>query len=269
MNGLHFYKMEASGNDFIVMDNRKKSVRDAEKLAAKICPPHTGVGADGLLLIEPSKKGDFFLKIINADGSEAEACGNGYRCVARFAHEALGFPKKMKMETLAGPIEVEVKGQRINVLMAPERNYTPEVEVDLNGRSLKMDFINTGVPHVVIFSEGLDELPLISLGPEIRYHKRFRPKGTNVNLAEVRGKHKIRIRTYERGVEDETLACGTGSVAAALCGAKKGYVSSPVDVLTKSGDTLRVYFSDRNGRSQKVYLEGDAKFVFEGKLLCR
>ncbi len=266
---IHFHKLVASGNDFIVLDNRKGIVRDPKRFASKVCPWHTGVGADGVLLIEPSKKADFFLRIVNSDGSEAEACGNGYRCVGLFAHELLGFPKRVTFETIAGFIQVDVEKAKAKVLMTEPKDYHPDVSVALNDRTLKMDFIDTGVPHVIIFSEGLGELPVAQLGRAIRHHKRFQPKGTNVNFVEINGSDKLHIRTYERGVEDETLACGTGSVAAALCAALKGFVKSPAQVETKGGEPLTIYFDIIKQKPAHVYLEGGVQFVYEGKLLLK
>ena len=264
---IQFYKMVASGNDFIVIDNRTKMIQDAKKFGANMCLPHIGVGADGVLLIEPSKKSDFFLRIVNADGSEAEACGNGYRCVARYAHEKLGFGRKMTFDTLAGMIQAEVRGKYVSVLMAEPRDYRRDVRLEVNGRTLKMDFINTGVPHAVIYSEGLNQIPVTELGRAIRYHEHFKPQGTNVNFIELNGSSEIRIRTYERGVEEEMLACGTGSVAAALTSALTCRAVSPVNVKTRSGETLEVSFELANGKPTKVFLNGNADYVYEGHLL--
>ncbi len=271
MSEIQFYKMVASGNDFIVMDNRKRVIHDLKSFAGRVCQPHTGVGADGILVIEPpiSKNADFFLRIVNSDGSEAEACGNGYRCVGLYAHEILEYPKTMNLETLAGNIHVEIKKSTIKVRMAEPKNYEPGVDIPINGRTLTMDFIDTGVPHVVIFSEGLLEIPVFELGRQIRYHERFRPKGTNVNFAEVTSPNRLRIRTYERGVENETLACGTGSVAAAICSVLTNRTKRPVEVETKSGEALKICFDLDQGKPTHVYLEGSAEFVYEGKLLLK
>lgn len=262
--------MVASGNDFLVIDNRKKIVRDAKKFAAEVCRPHLGVGADGVLLIEPSQKADFFMRIVNADGSEAEACGNGYRCVGLYAHELLKFPKSMRVETLAGEIKIDVNSKTVRAKMADPTEYREKVEIpnlETSGRTLHAAFINTGVPHVVIFTEGLDQTPVVELGHAIRHHKIFQPRGTNVNFAEVAGKNLLSIRTYERGVEDETLACGTGTVAGAIVANLTGRVEVPVQVKTKSGEILKVYFERSGNRIQNVFLEGTAKFVFEGRMI--
>lgn len=266
MKSVTFHKMVASGNDFILVDNTKNAIQDAKSFAKAVCPFHTSVGADGVLLLEPSRKADYFLRVINSDGSEAEACGNGYRLAGLFANQILKSPKKVMFETLAGDIRVEVNGSTAKVLMAQPKDFKRDVHLDVGGRQVHCAFINTGVPHVVIFTEGLEEAPVVDLGRAIRYHDHFKPAGTNVNFVSVASDNKLIIRTYERGVEEETLACGTGSVAAAVVATLTDRVSSPVSVETKGG-ILHVYF-DRNGeRVSNVYLEGDAKFVYEGKLL--
>ena len=263
--------MVASGNDFIVIDNRKHAIKNPKRFAAEVCPQHVGISADGVLLIEPSKKADFFMRIINADGSEAEACGNGYRCIGLYAHELLGFPKSMRVETLAGEIKIDVNTKTVKAKLADPSEYREKVEIsDIGGSNTKQplgaSFINTGVPHVVIFSEGLDQIPVVELGRAIRYHKLFQPRGTNVNFAEITGRNSLAIRTYERGVEDETLACGTGTVATAIVANLSGRVEAPVQVKTKSGETLNVYFERSGNRVKNVFLEGTAQFVFEGQI---
>ena len=256
-----------------MIDNRKKMVKDAKKFAAEVCRPHLGVGADGVLLIEPSKKSDFFMRIVNADGSEAEACGNGYRCIGLYAHELLGFPKSMRVETLAGEIKVDVNAKTVKAKMADPVEYRERVEIPAiktgplaSGRTLRPAFINTGVPHVVIFMEKLDRAPVVELGRTIRHHNIFQPRGTNVNFVEVTGKNSLSVRTYERGVEDETLACGTGAVASAIVANLTGRVEVPVQVKTKGGEILRVHFERSWDKVRNVFLEGTAKFVFEGKM---
>ena len=273
MTEIKFHKIVASGNDFIVIDNRKQIIKDAKRFAARVCPQHLGVGADGVLLIELSKKADFFMRIMNADGSEAEACGNGYRCIGLYAHELLGFPKSMRVETLAGEIKIDVNAKTVKAKMADPSEYREKVEIsniiagsDSAAQTLNAAFINTGVPHVVIFAEGLGQIPVVELGRAIRYHRMFQPRGTNVNFAEVAGKNSLAIRTYERGVEEETLACGTGAVASAIVANLTGRVEAPVQVNTKSGETLQVYFERSGNQIRNVFLEGTAQFVFEGRM---
>jgi diaminopimelate epimerase len=265
--------MEAAGNDFIVIDNRRSVIKNPKAFAAKACRPHFGVGADGVLLIEPSKSADFFIRIFNSDGSEAEACGNGYRCVGLYAQKLLGFKKQVRAETLSGPVGIGLNSNSIRVKMAEPRDFRQAVEIKIlhlsvkSGRNtLKASFINTGVPHTVIFTESLESISVEESGRKIRGHEQFKPLGTNVNFVEVTGPKSISIRTYERGVEAETLACGTGAAASAIVASLASRVKPPVNVNTKSGETLRVYF-DRAGKTVKnVYLEGTARFVFEGKM---
>ena len=266
MSEIVFHKMEASGNDFLVIDNRKGVVKDPKHFAAEVCRPHLGVGGDGVLLIEPSTKADFFMRIVNADGSEAEACGNGYRCVGLYAKKLLGFSDSMQIDTLAGLIEVHVNGKTIKAKMADPKDYREQVKINVGLKTVTGAFINTGVPHVVIFAEGLGQVPVTELGRAIRNHETFKPRGTNVNFVEDTGNNSLTIRTYERGVEEETLACGTGTVAAAVVATLTDRAKSPIKVKTKSGETLNVYF-DRSGKNvRNVFLEGSAKFVFEGRM---
>ena len=296
MSQITFHKMVASGNDFIVIDNRKHVIKDAKAFARDVCRPHLGIGADGVLLIEPSRKADLFMRVINADGSEAEACGNGYRCVGLYAHQLLKFPSSTRIETLAGEIKVDVNAKAVRAKIADPTEYRAQVEIDLFStvpgtagtgfknlsrnvpgtvtrgekiRSLRAAFINTGVPHIVIFMDSLGTAPVMELGRAIRYHEAFQPKGTNVDFVEVTGKNSLAVRTYERGVEAETLACGTGTVASAVVANLTNRVEAPVQVKTKSGEILRVYFDRSGSRVRNVFLEGGAQFVFEGKIQWR
>lgn len=264
---IKFHKMQASGNDFVVIDHRKKFISNLKAFAAKVCPIHTGIGADGVLVIETSTKADFKARIFNADGSEAEACGNGFRCVGRFARDILKFPAKMKFESISGVISAEVKKERVRVQLAQPRILEEKGGVSVCGEDFDYDFFNTGVPHVVIFQDRLEKANVFEWGRAIRSHKKFAPKGTNVNFVKHRGGSKITVRTYERGVEDETLACGTGSTASALAAVLKFDVKSPVEVLTRGGEVLKVSFEfDAEGRPLKAFLEGGAHVVYEGKI---
>ncbi len=258
--------MVASGNDFIVIDNRRRIVRDAVRLTRALCAQHISVGADGVLLIESSRKAAFKMRILNSDGSEADACGNGFRCIALYAHKKMGLPVRFQFESRAGLIQAQVKGGRVCVGLVRPSQLQEKAELQVSGNRLHYSFINTGVPHAVIFVEGLDKIDVNGLGRAIRNHERFRPKGTNVNFVEVQGDHEIEVRTYERGVEGETLACGTGSTAAALISCLLGNAHSPVRVKTKGGEILTVDFIKQGSKIEKVTLEGPARFVFEGKI---
>ncbi|MCM8775625.1 MAG: diaminopimelate epimerase [Candidatus Omnitrophica bacterium] len=262
-----FFKMVASGNDFIVIDNRKNIVQDPAALAREACARHTGVGADGVLLFENSRKADFKMRIINADGSEAEACGNGFRCIALFAKEKLGYPSDCTFETQAGMIQSTIRGRAIRVRLPNPKDFREDEEIEVTQHRLHYYFINTGVPHVVIFVEGLLKINVPELGRAIRWHSRFQPKGTNVNFAEIKAKNEIHVRTYERGVENETQACGTGVTASALTSSLAGYTVSPVRVKTRGGEILTVDFKQNGKKITDVFLQGGTRFVFEGKLL--
>ena len=266
MKEIKFYKMVATGNDFVVVDNRKKIIPNPVSLAQKVCNRHNGVGADGLLLLENSKKADYKMRILNSDGSEAEACGNGFRCIALLAHEEFKFPRKQRFESLAGLIRADIQGSRVRVGLMEPRDFTGREKIQLNGRSLHYYFVRVGVPHVVIFVEGLAKLPVAELGREIRYHSRFVPAGTNVNFVELNGSNSIHVETYERGVETNTLACGTGSTASAIVSSLAGYVKPPVKVKTRGGEILTIDFEKKGEKIQNVSLEGEAHLVFEGTL---
>ena len=263
---IPFYKMVASGNDFVVIDNRKRLIKNPSAFAKQVCAWHTGVGADGILLYESSKKADFKMRIINSDGSEAEACGNGFRCIALYAKEKMGLGSEFEFESLAGLIQAKVTGTRVSVGMVKPTELKLRGELQVSGHRLHYSFINTGVPHAVILVEGLKKIDVNDLGRSVRNHSRFQPRGTNVNFVEVMGKHEIHVRTYERGVEKETLACGTGSTASALISTLLGYTRPPVNVKTSGGETLGVDFKVESSGVSRVKLAGEAQFVFEGKL---
>lgn len=264
---LPFFKMQASGNDFVVIDNRRRLIRNPREFARRICAPHTGVGADGVLLLETSRRADFKMRIVNSDGSEAEACGNGFRCIALYAHRILKLPARFKFESLSGIIEAAIQKNNVKVRMVKPSGYR-EGEVVVLGNRLHYAYINTGVPHVVIFVQGLDKIDVQQLGRAIRTHEDFKPKGTNVNFVEVTGKKAIRVRTYERGVEQETLACGTGSTASGIISAMMGYTAPPVKVKTSGGELLTIDFELAGKDVKSAFLEGEAHFVYEGKLLA-
>ncbi len=266
---IKFTKMSGSGNDFVVIDNRVPVMNpDAKRdFVSKVCAPKTSVGADGVIFIENSDKADFKWDFYNADGSSAEMCGNGGRCVARYAYENKIAPKEMSFETAAGIISAEVNGNSVKIKLTPPVDFKQNIELDLNGASLSVDSLNTGVPHAIIFADDLDAVDIQSVGRSIRFHAKFAPAGTNVDWVQTRNGHSLKIRTYERGVEGETLACGTGVVASALLAAYRKQVQPPVEVETRGGETLKVHFQPSNGLVEDVYLEGSAKIAFEGTII--
>lgn len=265
---IEFYKMSGSGNDFIIIDNRDLSlnVGDLPTFARRVCARKISVGADGLFLIEPSMTVDFKWQFFNSDGSVAEMCGNGSRCVARYAYLKGIAPKEMSFETIAGIISAEVNGDIVKVKLTNPSAVETGIKIDADGQKFILDSIDTGVPHAVVFVDDLDDCAVFDLGRKIRRHECFQPRGANANFATVIDRHKIRVRTYERGVEDETLACGTGMVAAVLTAAQRGLVESPTDVLVQSGETLRIYFTKKDDRFGEIYLEGKVKIVYHGFL---
>jgi diaminopimelate epimerase len=254
---ITFTKMVGSGNDFVVVD--RKLPGNPSRIARAICDRTFGIGADGMLLLEKTKKADIRMRIFNADGSEAEMCGNGARCTAFYLGR-----KTAAIQTTAGIILSQVNQGLVRIQLTNPTGIKSDIPVKVGGRTLKVNRINTGVPHVVIFTGGLDKIPVFGLGRLIRTHPRFAPKGTNVNFIEVLNKNSFRIRTYERGVEDETLACGTGSVASALIFALKGGAGNKINVHTRSGEVLRVYFDRIGDTFDHVWLEGKAAVTFKG-----
>jgi len=263
---IEFFKMSGSGNDFILIDNRDGSlaVDNLPAFVKTVCQRKVSVGADGLIVIENSDRADFRWRFFNADGSEVEMCGNGGRCAARFAVIKGIAGEKLSFETVAGIIDAEVKGDVVKLRLTDPHSLKADFFITVGEGPIEVNFINTGVPHVVRYVEDLDRVNVINTGRIIRYHEHFQPGGTNANFVEVVDTRTIRIRTYERGVEDETLACGTGAVASALISAWKGLVESPVDVRVKGGEILRIYFRKTDRGFEDIYLEGKAKVVYEG-----
>ena len=265
---IEFYKMSGSGNDFILIDNRggELKVDDLIDFVRTLCARKGSVGADGLIIIEESTCADFRWRFFNADGSEVEMCGNGGRCAARFAFLKQIAPAKMSFETVAGIIDATVTGETIKLRLTAPRLLELHHDLQTDSGSLTVSSINTGVPHVVHFVDELEAFDVFGTGRLIRYHEHYQPAGTNANFVRVLDGHTIQVRTYERGVEDETLACGTGSVAAALIAARKGLASSPVEVLVQSGERLKIYFAETSAGFGNVYLEGGVKVVYQGLL---
>jgi len=254
--------MVASGNDFVVLEFSSSRVLELKDLARKICDRKFGAGADGLLVLEKSKIADIKMHIFNPDGSEAEMCGNGAHCAVSYLGKS-----NVKIETKAGIIEGKFDKEKVRIKLSDPGNLKLDLPIKINNRLLHVNFINTGVPHTVIFVEALDKIEVVNLGRQIRFHKKFMPAGTNVDFVEVLDFGSIKIRTYERGVEDETLACGTGSVASALITNLKLKTKSfgKINVQTKSGEILKVYFNRMDNYFRNVWLEGKAKTVYKGE----
>lgn len=261
--------MSGAGNDFVCLDNRKGDLKLTKKKIADLCHRQFGVGADGVLAIEPSPKkdADCRMRYYNADGGEAEMCGNGARCFARFYQKASGTKKeKISFNTKAGIIGAEFIKDQVRVTLTEPFDWNVERELELAAGTCAVPSVNTGVPHAVRFVDDLEDFDIRKYGAELRYHNGFAPAGTNANFAEIQGPKKIRVRTYERGVEDETLACGTGVTAVALLAHRLKGMKSPIAVKVQGGDTLKVYFDGAGESVSNVRLFGPADFVFKGEI---
>ena len=264
---LRFTKMNGAGNDFVMLDNRVGDLRLASNQIAKICDRHRGVGADGILVLERAANGaDFRMRYYNADGGEAEMCGNGARCFARFASRVAGPMEKLSFETPAGVIGAELQGELVRLAMSEPKDLQLGVTIPLPDRQVAAHFVNSGVPHVVVPVDDLENVDVRGLGSAIRRHDLFAPKGTNANFLKELGSRQIAIRTFERGVEDETLACGTGVVASALIFAAMKKVDGPIGVQVRGGSELQVGFEKEGDQFKSVTLTGPAEFVFEGTI---
>ena len=263
MKPIAFTKMNGSGNDFVIIDNRAAiAPPDLPAFTRGVCRRKLSVGADGLILIEDDADHDFKWQFFNADGSRAEMCGNGARCAARFAFVNGIADARMTFGTDAGTIAAEVLGDDVKIRMTDPRDLVCDDTLSLTAGVLKVCSINTGVPHVVVETDDLESMPVVALGREIRHHEHYAPAGTNVNFLTVRQPGAIAVRTYERGVEDETLACGTGCVASALIAAVHHDWASPIAVTTRSGGVLTIHFERAAQTFAPVYLEGDARIVY-------
>jgi len=265
---IPFIKMSGSGNDFILIDHRTPLIENhrMKEFAREVCRRRISVGADGLIFIENSKKADFKWQFFNADGSVAEMCGNGGRCAARFAYLKGITGPALTFETLAGILSAQVDGKRVKLEMTQPHNLRLDESLLIDGKNEILSSINTGVPHAIKFVEDIENVDVVRLGRSIRNHSNFAPAGTNANFVRVEKNSQLSVRTYERGVEDETLACGTGTVASALIAAFKGLVKSPVSVKTRGGEVLTVHFEIEEKKVKRVFFEGEVHIIFEAEM---
>lgn len=264
---IPFWKMHGAANDFVLVDDRAGSFPAGDaKWISSITSRRTGVGSEGVLLIQPSATADFRMRFFNPDGGEVDMCGNGARCIARLAHEIGAAPASMRIETPAGIVRAEARGDVVQLIMTEPHSWRLHQRIELFGTSFTYHFVNTGVPHVVIEVSDLPGTDVHKLGAAIRYHEAFAPKGTNANFIQLDNHGRLHVRTYERGVEGETLACGTGMVACGLVAGKLGRVKAPVKVIPASGDVLEVDYRDTADGATEVTLLGPAVHVFQGTL---
>jgi diaminopimelate epimerase len=265
---VEFSKMNGAGNDFVLIDNRAQIIRLNRQQIVKICDRHRGVGADGVILLIPSSSGkaDWAWEFYNSDGSTGEMCGNGARCFGRFVRKQTGLARDFTFETEAGIISAAFSGDLVTVNLTAPTGLKLDEKLPLRDGPLLVHSVNTGVPHAVLFVPDADKAMVLQLGHEIRRHAHFAPKGTNVNFVQVLSPSHIRVRTFERGVEGETLACGTGVTASALISARVHQFASPIRVQVQGGDELQVSFHEANGEFPDVRLTGPADFAFEGRI---
>ncbi|MDZ7372655.1 MAG: diaminopimelate epimerase [candidate division KSB1 bacterium] len=256
---LRFVKAQAAGNDFIIFDNRDGKISPGWKGFVRwLCDRHYGIGADGVILVESSERADFRYRHLNSDGSPAGMCGNGSRCVLRFAHEGLALPAALRFEMDGVIYRGTVAPGRVTV----EFPSLPRVDVAplvAEAGLYPLGFLDVGVPHLVLLVDDVDRVDVAELGRRLRHHPAF-PFGTNVDFVQVVGRAGLRVRTFERGVEGETLACGTGAVASAAATRSAGLVEAEVEVRFPGG-TVEVRLCEN-----KVELSGQAKLVFRGEI---
>lgn len=264
---VHFYKMQGCGNDFVLIDNRELCV-PVEAMADWACaisPRSFRVGADGVIFLENPPEGseaDYVWHFFNADGSRAEMCGNASRCAARLAARIGLAPARHVLGTDAGPVQAEVDelSGRAKVQLTPPRNLQLGMKITVDETEIEVHHVDTGVPHTVLFYEDVSSVDVAGLGRAIRFHEAFAPAGTNVNFVQVVSPERMELRTYERGVEAETLACGTGAAASVVVANALGRSDSQAELRTTGKELLSISLEDGD-----VFLEGSASFVYHGE----
>lgn len=266
---LQFHKMNGAGNDFVVIDNRALTANLSREQISLLCDRQRGVGADGLLAVEPAENGaDYKFRYYNADGGEAEMCGNGARCFGKFTAKLEGEgTDHVTFETIAGTLSADIIGDNVRIAMSDPFDLALNTDIKIEGLPGAIHILNTGVPHTVAFTDDLENLDVVKCGAAIRYHDHFAPNGTNANFVKVIENQHIAIRTYERGVEGETLACGTGMAACALIHHLLNGAQSPVSVDVEGNETLEIGFeAGPDNTFTNVTLTGPADFVFAGEI---
>ncbi len=266
MRKMKFWKMAGAGNDFIVIDVRGRPFRAEKGFIRKICTRRLSVGADGVILLDESKIADFRVHFYNSDGSVSRFCGNGSRCAARYAFLNGIAAKALSFEGDDGTHSAVVRGGRVRVsVIDAKKVIIPEV-VTTGDESWHGGLIDTGVPHFVVERSDIEHIDMDMFGKTIRYHARFRPAGINVDCIRYEDDGSITIRTYERGIEGETLSCGSGCVAATVYAAILKSARSPLSLHTRSQIDLQVFFKKSDGKVYDLFLEGDARILFRGEI---
>ncbi len=261
-----FTKMHGAGNDFIMIDDSDAEFEISGSIIASLCAFHTGIGADGLILLRPSGKADFTMRYFNRDGSEAGMCGNGARCAAMFAFSRGVAGEEMVFETGSGLVHGRILEDGVRIGITGVSGL--RTGIALPGSGLEVAYAKCGVPHAVLIAENVRDVPrddFLRTAVSVRNDACFLPEGVNFNMVSIEGRDRVAYRTYERGVEDETLACGTGAVSIAVITARMGYTASPVICETSGGDRLVVEFTPTDDGAERCFLKGPAAVVFQGK----
>ncbi len=255
---IQFYKYQGAGNDFIMIDNRSNTFpKNDIKLINKLCDRRFGIGADGLILLETSTKKDFTMLYHNADGNEGSMCGNGGRCIVAFAKQLGLIEEKANFDAIDGLHSAFIKNDIVSLQM---------IDVTTISNTNTHSFLNTGSPHHVQFFDSIANIDVKELGAKIRYGAPYLNEGTNVNFAEQLSNNSFKVRTYERGVEDETLACGTGVTAVAIAANNSNKTNANPILIEVLGGQLEVSFTKEGNSYKNVFLKGPAQFVFKGNI---
>lgn len=263
---ISFFKYQAAGNDFILIDDRKGSFPvDNSSYISTLCTRKWGIGADGLILLQPSSKKHFRMRIFNSDGKEAASCGNGLCCLARFLTDLGHPPKVYEIEMMKSTAKITFVDGSPAVFFEPPKHLKKSLSIPLSWGKETVHFIDTGVPHAVLFVQDAAQEPVLEKGKEIRWHPSFQPEGANVNFVQKLLDGSIRVRTYERGVEDETLACGTGAAATALMAHEILSLASPISIHFPGGKLLVSFEKGKEG-FKNVLLINPASQVFSGSI---
>jgi diaminopimelate epimerase len=265
---IRFTKMHGAGNDFVMIDGTKENIAIEKAEIAALCDRHRGIGADGLIIIQSSRERDFKMRYHNSDGGEAEMCGNGARCAALFAHRCGLADMEMVIDTAAGPVSANMAEDEVTIGVGDVTGL--QTAIELEGIDYVLHYAISGVPHVALIDEMARDVSredFFDLARAIRFHPYFGGKGTNVNLVAHLSNKSLYYRTYERGVEAETLACGTGAVAISVIAERLGLVSAPVECETSGGDILKVEFDPADEGARNCRLTGPAVVAFEGTFI--
>lgn len=265
MQKMKFWKMSGAGNDFVLISGGRRDTVSLKNLAVRLCPRGASVGADGLLYVNRSGSGRVSVRYFNADGSEA-FCGNGSRCAALWSAASGLTGRRLVLSTLAGELKAEtVSAGSVEMQMPDVRVVRRGLATGVPGEAGRAHFLDTGAPHAVVRVKSVEKADVAGLGRRLRHNRIFGRRGANVNFAEVRGR-KLLVRTYERGVENETLACGTGITASAIALVVDGALRSPVSAVARSGDRFRIRFSPDGNGASGIYVLGPARIVFKGEI---